>query len=313
MTIQTTPAGQLGFDFSAPVPASIVAPTPTADDERTPSQRRADQARATLEAGLSGIREDPAALAGYLAFSARFRDYSARNRLLVYLQRPRAQFCKGYRDWLKNGRQVRKGEKALSILAPLLRKPNQEELAAGADPDRRIPFGFRAVAVFDYEQTDAVRDDALVYESPMIRLDVGGPTGLVARIEAAITETGYTVETKDTGYADGRCRFADKIIEVRAGLSDADCASVLAHELAHAIAHHPDAEKRPSKASMELQAEGAAYVALAALGLDTARASLPYLKNWASDDDALASELAAIDQIATRLLDLVDAAGHTNA
>ena len=311
MTIQTSPAGQLGFDFSAPVPASSA--TPATDDDRTPSQRRADQARATLEAGLSGLRDDPAALAGYLAFSALFRDYSARNRLLVYLQRPRARFCKGYRDWLKNGRQVRKGEKALTILAPLVRRPTKAEVAAGADADRCVPFGFRAVAVFDYEQTDAVRDDALVYEPPMIRLDADGPSGLSARIEAAITETGYTVETRDTGYADGRCRFADKIIEVRAGLSAADRASVLAHELAHAVAHHPGAENRRSRASTELQAEGAAYVALAALGLDTARTSLPYLKNWADDDDALASELAAIDQIATQLLDLVDAAGRTNA
>ena len=68
----------------------------------------------------------------------------------------------------------------------------------------------------------------------------------------------------------------------------------------------PAIASRPSKASAELQAEGAAYVALAALGLDTSRCSLPYLKNWASgDDDALAAELAAIDRIAGRLLDLV--------
>ena len=88
---------------------------------------------------------------------------------------------------------------------------------------------------------------------------------------------------------------------MRASLSGAGRASVLCHELAHAVAHTGDRET--SRAS-ELQAEGAAYVALAALGLDTARARLPSLKGWG--DDALAAELSAIDRIAGRLLALVD-------
>ena len=298
LIIPTTTAGQLGFTFTA------------AADDRSPSRRRADQARARLAQGFAAVREDPAAFAGYLAFCARFTDYSARNKLLVYLQDPNARFCKGYRDWLGHGRQVRRGEKGLTILAPLLRRPTADEVAAGADPDRRVPFGFRAVAVFDYGQTVAVSDDALVYAPPVARLDAGGPDGLAARVEAAVAAVGYAVETADTGYADGRCRFAAKTIEVRPGLSPADRAAVLAHELAHAVAHGSDEAERPSRASAELQAEGAAYVALAALGLETARCSLPYLKGWAGgDDDALAAELAAIDRIAGRLLDLVGAAG----
>ena len=300
IVIPITTAGQLGFTFTA------------AADDRTASQRRADQASARLAAGFDAVREDPKALAGYLAFCAHFHGYSARNRLLVYLQDPNARHCMGFRSWRKHGRQVRKGERGLTVLAPLLRKPSADEVAAGADPDRKVPFGFRAVAVFDYAQTDPVTDDALTYVSPMERLNTDGPSGLVAKVEAACAAVGYTVETTDTGYADGRCRFAAKVIEVRSGLSPADRAAVLAHELAHAVAHGPDAAERPSKAQCELQAEGGAYVALAALGLDTARCSLPYLKGWASgDDDALAAELAAIDRLAGRLLGLVDPTAAT--
>ncbi len=295
--IPTTTAGQLGFTFTAPT------------DDRTPSQRRADEAGARLAAGFDGIREDPAVLAGYLAFCSRFTDYSARNKLLIYLQNPRARHCMGFRSWRKYGRQVRKGERGISILAPLLRKPTADEVGAGADPDRRVPYGFRAVAVFDYAQTDAVADDALVYVPPAPRLDADGPDDLLTRVEAAVQSVGYTVLTTDTGYADGRCRFDAKVVEVRSGLSSADRASVLVHELAHAVAHGPDATDRPSRVSMELQAEGAAYVALAALGLDTGRASLPYLKGWASgDDDALSAELVAIDRIASEIRTLVDPA-----
>ena len=45
----------------------------------------------------------------------------------------------------------------------------------------------------------------------------------------------------DTGYADGRCRFGPEVIQVRPGLSPADRAAVLTHELAHVVAHGPGA------------------------------------------------------------------------
>ncbi|OZC02399.1 ArdC-like ssDNA-binding domain-containing protein [Rubricoccus marinus] len=300
--IPTTAAGQLGFSF-------------TAAGDRTAGQRRADEASARLAAGFDAVREDPQRLKGYLAFCARFTDYSARNKLLLYLQNPQARHCMGFRSWKAHGRQVKRGERGLTVLAPLLRRPSAAEVASGADPDRRVPYGFRAVVVFDYAQTRAVADDALVYVPPAERLDAAGPAGLVPRIEAAVRAVGYEVVTTDTGYADGRCRFGAKTVEVRAGLSPADRAAVLAHELAHAVAHAPGAldtdeasggQRRPSRASCELQAEGAAYVALAALGLDTARCSLPYLKGWAGGcDDALSAELSAIDRIVTHLLELM--------
>ena len=85
---------------------------------------------------------------------------------------------------------------------------------------------------------------------------------------------------------------------------------MLCHEVAHALAHDPaDREGGVTTAQREVQAEGAAFVALAALGLDTARASLPYIKGWAGgdgSDEAVRRELAAIDRIARTLLDRLD-------
>ncbi|PAP77253.1 ImmA/IrrE family metallo-endopeptidase [Rubrivirga marina] len=119
---------------------------------------------------------------------------------------------------------------------------------------------------------------------------------------------GCAVHYTSLGYADGWYREADRTVCVRASLSRADRCSVLCHELAHAVAHTGD--RGTSRAARELQAEGAAYVALAALGLNTARASLPYLKRW-GDDDRMAAELDAVDRIASRLLALVDDAAET--
>ncbi len=288
---------------------------------RPDRQSRLDAASAVLARGLSGVRDDPAALGAYLAFRAHFRSYSPRNALLIWMQRPTARYCMGLRAWTRHGRRVRRGERGITVLAPVLRKPTAEEVAAGEDPEERVPAGFRTATTFDYEQTEPVDDDALVYSPPVPRLGTEGPEGLLGRLEAAAERVGCSVHYTALGYADGWYRASDRSICIRAGLSGADRAAVLCHELAHAVAHSrgerpdDDPQETPaseaagvrSRASEELQAEGAAYVALAALGLDTARASLPYLKGWAEgDDDALSGELAAIDRIAGRLLALID-------
>ncbi len=274
---------------------------------RPDRQTRLDAAKAVLARGLAGVRDDPAALAAYLAFRARFHDYSPRNTLLIWMQRPTARHCMGFRAWTRHGRRVRKGERGITVLAPILRRPTADEVSAGHDPEERVPTGFRTTTTFDYEQTEAVADDALVYTPPIPRLEADGPDGLLARLEAVARAIGCSVHYTSLGYADGWYREADRTLCVRATLSGADRCSVLCHELAHAVAHTGDRET--SRASKELQAEGAAYVALAALGLDTARASLPYLKGW-GDDERMAAELDAIDRIAGRLLALVDDAAE---
>ena len=293
--------GQLALPLTTPVLSAAER------DARPDRQARLDAAHAVLARGLAGVRDDPAALADYLRFRSHFRDYSARNTLLIWMQRPSARFCMGFRAWQTHGRRVRRGERGLTVLAPVLRRPTAAEVAAGHDPDDRVVAGFRTATTFDLEQTEPTRDDALVYTPPVPRLCADGPDGLVARLEAAAVRAGCTVQTSHLGYADGWFRQADRVICLRAGLSAADRAAVLCHELAHALAHTGDQET--TRAQKELQAEGAAFVALAALGLDMARASLPYLRDWASgDDDALAAELAAIDRIAGRLLDLIEPA-----
>ncbi len=301
-TTKPVPAGQLTLSFTTPI---LTAAQQAARPDR---ETRLAAAHAVLSRGLSGVRDDPRALAAYLDFAARFRDYSPRNTMLVYMQRPTARFCAGFRTWMQHGRRVRAGERGLTIYAPVTRRATKAEIAAGGDPDEVSVVGFRTATVFDFEQTEAFRDDALVYVPPTARLSADGPEGLVRRLESVATALGYTVVYAETGYADGRCRFDQRLITVRSTLSGADRASVLTHEIAHALAHDPSRGDRPSRASMEVQAEGSAFVALNAMGLDTARASLPYLKGWAGGgDDALLAELSAIDRIARDLLARIEA------
>src|SRR5438270_4620306 len=56
----------------------------------------------------------------WLESRARFHGYSLGNTLLIALQRPDATKVAGYRAWQEMGRQVRKGEKGIAILAPIV-------------------------------------------------------------------------------------------------------------------------------------------------------------------------------------------------
>ena len=284
--------------------------TPTkAKRPRTGAERdayraeRASAAKAILEGGLSNIATDTEALARYLRFRSHFHSYSPSNAILLMLQGA-TTMCMGYRTWLGHGRQVRRGEKGLMVYAPVLTKPTKEEIAGGADPDKRVVRGFRVATTFDYAQTDATREGALTYESPSTRLGADSSPELAGRLRALAAAWGYTVEKAD-GYADGYCNFATRTIGVQSGLSADDEAAVLAHELAHAAAHEPKKGTEAAKltsAERELQAEGAAFMALYQMGLDTSRASLPYLGSYAEDDAALMAQLAEIERIAALIV-----------
>jgi len=72
--------------------------------------------------------------------------YSLGNQLLIALQKPETTFVAGFRAFLKLNRCVRKGEKAIRILAPMtVRQRDREE----TNDDEQKRTVFRSVAVFD--------------------------------------------------------------------------------------------------------------------------------------------------------------------
>ena len=81
-----------------------------------------------LERLQTGVREllDSQAGQEVLKFKARFYHYSFNNVLLIYLQRPDASLVAGYKRWQELGRQVRKGEASIAILAPIVQRAKAE-------------------------------------------------------------------------------------------------------------------------------------------------------------------------------------------
>src|SRR5436305_11964776 len=110
----------------------------------------ADEALNKLAAAIEQGHSE--ALRAYLAVMGRFYRYSWGNALLIATQRPDATRVAGFHTWRRLGRAVRKGEKGIMILAPVVVK-KRTDTEEGEDEQTRV-FGFRAAYVFDESQTD---------------------------------------------------------------------------------------------------------------------------------------------------------------
>ena len=295
------------------------------------AQARREEAAATLAQGVEHVAQDPEALAAHLRFCALFRSYSFRNTLLLAEQaRARgtsASFFKGYRAWQQHGRQVQKGEHGYMLFAPIVRKLTGEAAREAKVPkpvpaqagSTRAVVGYRVASVFDIDQTAVIEgqeDRAPVYVSPIPQLEGDDFADLRADLEAVAHSLGYTVGTFAAcdRRAGGFCDPALRRIGVKTAPANQE-AAVLAHELAHALAHGDARQRGLDKATTEIQAEGAAYLACYALGLDTSAATLPYLRTWTagaeSEDERreiITAQLGAIDRIGWRLVERVEAA-----
>ena len=58
----------------------------------------------------------------WLDFAQRLHQYSFNNLILIWRQRPDATSIASYRTWQSVHRQVRRGEHALRVLAPIVRR-----------------------------------------------------------------------------------------------------------------------------------------------------------------------------------------------
>jgi hypothetical protein len=106
---------------------------------------------AALQSGQSDV------LTQYLNAVARFHNYSFGNIMLIARQKPQATNVAGIRTWNSLGRFVKRGEKGILILAPMIgRKKTDGAAESTADAKESMPqlHGFRAVYVFDVSQTE---------------------------------------------------------------------------------------------------------------------------------------------------------------
>jgi hypothetical protein len=232
----------------------------------------------------------------YLELSARFHQYSPLNVVLLMAQGAEGRVA-GYHTWRTipardGGRcQVANGAHGHRVLAPVIRKRAAESPDEDSVVITRL-VGFKAVVVFD--ETHLVCPPAIPEPAPPTLLEGVGPAGFSRAVAAAIAERGYRLEV-DPGIApaNGRADFVARTVALRPGLSEAQVAKTLAHELAHLDRHAPGQAgvdlPRPVK---EIEAESVAWLLARAAGLDAGGYSFAYLAHWAGGDLPLVASTA---------------------
>ena len=214
-----------------------------------------------------------------LAVAARFHSYSIRNIMLIEMQRPEATRVAGYTAWQKLGRQVRKGETGIKILAPCTYRDPKD---ATDDTTKRTLRGFRITTVFDVAQTEG---EELAEIRPTL-LEGDEPVGLWGALAAQVAANGYTLERGDTRPANGVTAFGPRIVTIDERLEPAQAAKTLAHELGHIVCGHED-RLTTNRSMLEVEAESVAYIVCAAAGLTSDDYTFPYVAGWSGGDLAL--------------------------
>lgn len=244
----------------------------------------------------------------YLQTQARFHRYSFNNCCLIMMQRPDASQVAGFQTWKQMGRHVRKGERGISILAPLVRS-HETQTEDGDTQTIRALSGFRTISVFDVDQTEGE-----LLPEVCQRLQ-GDDQGLFSLLEAFSIDQGIPVSITEIA-TNGICRYSQgKPVEIaiNANLTPLHKAKTLVHELAHALLHNPQ-EYGEHRGDMELEAESTAYVVLNHFGFDSASYSLGYVAHWqktAGEDkegtlEQLRTSAAAIHKASQEVIDWVE-------
>jgi hypothetical protein len=230
-----------------------------------------------------------AALTQYLGTMSRFHNYSFGNVMAIAMQRPDAVRVAGFHTWKDLGRNVKKGEKAIRILAPMVGKA--KDAATGEDAAR--VFGFRSVCVFDISQTEGK-------ELPALARPEGHVGNALAKFLAFAADSGITVEfVADLGGAEG-VSFGGRI-QLLEEKAEAERVTVLAHELAHELLHKQDRKNAGDKNRRELEAEAVAFIVGNAIGLEMSTASADYIRLYDGSAESLTESLDGISK-ASRLL-----------
>jgi hypothetical protein len=243
------------------------------------TQHIQDLAQATDQARMS---EE---MLKYLDVVSRFHSYSPTNIWLILMANPNATHVAGYNKWKELKRQVRRGEKGIPILAPMIFREDPD------DPDsKKVLRGFRVVYVFDISQTDGEPlPEPPNWKSPE-KNDL-----LASKLIQFANGQGISVYIKNLeGETQGVSKGGKVEIDPLAGTK------TLIHEIAHELMHK-NSDRPTSSMIRELEAESVAYIVGKHFGLDNL-SSPNYIALHGANSEMLLNHIDRIKRIACSII-----------
>ena len=255
----------------------------------------------------------------FLKTMAKFHNYSFNNTMLIAMQRPDATLVTSYKNWQSMGRQVMKGEKGITIIAPAPYKKMKEKEVL--DEKQRPIMGtdgkpkteqvevtvphFKAVTVFDIAQTSGEPIQTLAPE--LLTAAVQDFDSFMQAIQK-ISPVPIRFDEID-GNANGYYHNADKEIVIKKGLSESQTLKTAIHETVHAKLHDKEIMEslgvEKDRLTKEVEAESVAYCVCSSFDLDTSDYSFPYIAGWSSSRE-MKEMKASMDVIRKTAGEMID-------
>lgn len=255
----------------------------------------------------------------FLKTMAKFHNYSFNNTMLIAMQRPDATLVTSYKNWQSMGRQVMKGEKGITIIAPAPYKKMKEKEVL--DENQRPIMGtdgkpkteqvevtvphIKAVTVFDIAQTSGEPIQTLAPE--LLTAAVQDFDSFMQAIQK-ISPVPIRFDEID-GNANGYYHNADKEIVIKKGLSESQTLKTAIHETVHAKLHDKEIMEslgvEKDRLTKEVEAESVAYCVCSSFGLDTSDYSFPYIAGWSSSRE-MKEMKASMDVIRKTAGEMID-------
>jgi N-terminal domain of anti-restriction factor ArdC len=240
-------------------------------------------------------------LAAYLSAMARFHNYSFGNIVAIARQRPTATRVAGFGTWKEMGRFVKRGEKGIQILAPMIgyRRKNADAVqntdVDGSTKPQPTLIGFRAVFVFDVAQTEGE-------DLPEFEHDISGEVGDQRdRLIDFLAQQNIALEFNERIAPALGVSYGGKIA-LLPGQSKAEEFVTLVHETAHELLHKAERRTFTTATVRETEAEAVAFIVGQAIGLEMGNASSDYIQMYNGSATLLAESLEVIQRTSAVIL-----------
>ena len=249
----------------------------------------------------------------YLKTMSKFHNYSAYNTLLIHLQNKDSTYVAGYTKWLELGRYVKKGSKAIKILAPVPHTQYVEQ--PKIDPLTNKPIklngeivqekvlkswlSYKIVHVFDISQTEGK-------DLPTIAKELEGRIDNFKLLKNSIINISHVpiefnkIEGTSKGYYDTN----NKLIKIKENMSEKQTIKTMIHELAHSKLH----DNNINRNAAEVEAESIAYVVSNHFNIDTSFYSFEYIASWSKNKELkeLKSSLNTIIKTSNEIISSIE-------
>lgn len=203
-----------------------------------------------------------------------FHSYSIRNLILANHQHynrtgETIDLLASYKKWQEKNRQVKKGEKAIHIIAP--RHKTITEVDTTGEPVEKTITYFVRVPVFDISQTEGeeLEQDHTINNTRITFKEIKDK---ITNIPILPSEKHLT-----KGYTNG------KKIWISKHTSDTEKICTLFHELTHYYLHFDENRHELSSATKELEAEAVSFIITSYLGIINGGAGA-YITSWAGNN-----------------------------